>query len=161
RRLRRCHTTRGKGHHGHEKCDQAMAHRVLSIHRCIWPSDKVLGSWPKECNYALDRAGRTGSVKHVSIKLNNRSEEFAPYHVEYLNLSRGCWTCRVLVGQQRPDHGIPRRAIRGPEPLPQRRLMVEAKLTRHRGAPEVVGVAVDLDSRHVLNDKGHFGKRRS
>src|SRR5262249_27131299 len=37
--------------------------------------------------------------------------------------------------------------------------MAEAELTRHRGAPEVVGVAVDLDPRHVLDAKAYFGQR--
>ena len=39
--------------------------------------------------------------------------------------------------------------------------MAKAQLARHCRAAHVVGVTVDLDTRHFVDEKGNFGERRS
>src|SRR6266571_4950141 len=66
------------------------------------------------------------------------SQQRASHDVERLNLGGGGWTGVILVGQQCPHHGVTRLPVGGADPVTERRLVAEAKLARHCGAPHIV-----------------------
>src|SRR5262249_44276809 len=84
----------------------------------------------------------------------------ASHDVERLNLGCGGWTGVILVGQQCPYHGVTRLPVGGADPVAERRLVAEAKFARHRGAPHIVGVTVDLNAGYPVDEEGDFRERR-